>query len=484
MLILPLLLIFPALTLADTRAPAQEEFPIDDTPGFSFMRTLSDLELHDLNDERWNVYGQTTYISQWHPVFHAAYTNLNGSTNSLLPQARNAFTGTVDFYAGFKLWEGTEIYGAPEMISETPFANLKGLGGSIQDFEFQKSGSSQPTWYRSRAYLRQTFNFGGKSTHLDSGPMQLGQNVDSQRMVITLGDLSVLDIFDRNTFAGDLRQQFFNMSFMTNAAYDFAADVHGYTVGLAGELYYDNWALRFGRFLPPKNPNSLAIDFRMFKFYGDQVEVEHKHTWLGQPGSVRILGYHNHEYTGSFSGAIAAYEANPGHNNAANCQTFNYGSTNANAPDLCWARKANDKYGIGINLEQYLTPDIGLFFRGMYSDGNTEVYNYTSTDRSASLGAVFHGRLWNRHKDAFGIGLAQNMLSASHVKYLQLGGIDQFIGDGAIRYRPEQVLDIYYKFHLISSAWATADYQIINNPGYNADRGPVNIYGLRFHLEF
>ncbi len=479
-----MLLIMPTLANADTRVPAKEEFPEDDVPGFSFMRALSELDLHDLNDERWNVYGQGTVISQWHPAFPAAYTRLNGSPNSLLPQAQNAFTGTVTFYAGFKLWEGTEIYGAPEMISETPFSDLKGLGGSIQNFEFQKSGTMQPTWYRSRAYLKQTFNFGGEVSDADSGPMQLAGTTNSRRLVVTVGDLSVLDIFDKNTFAGDLRQQFFNMSFMTNAAYDFAADVHGYTLGMAGELYYDNWAFRYGRFMEPKNPNDLAIDFRVFKFYGDQIEVEHKHKIFDQEGAIRILGYHNHVYTGSFSSAIAAFEANPAKNNAANCQTWNYGSSNANAPDVCWVRKADDKYGIGINLEQRLTKDVGVFFRGMYSDGNTEVYSYTSTDSSLSLGTVFHGRLWDRHKDAIGIGLAQNMLSSSHIKYLQMGGIDQFIGDGNINYKPEQVFDIYYKFHLISSAWATADYQFINNPGYNADRGPVNVFGVRFHVEF
>ncbi len=467
----------------DQRPPAPEEFPIDDKPVFSVMRYLSEIGWHDLQDERWNAYGQGTTISQWHPAFPAAYTNLNGSPNSLLPQAQNALTNTVTFYGGLKLWQGTELYAAPEMISETPFSNLKGLGGSIQNFEFQKSGSMQPTWYRSRAFMRQTFNFAGTQSHLDSAPLQLGGDVSSRRTVISLGDMSVLDIFDKNTFAGDLRQQYFNMSFMTNAAYDFAADVHGYSLGLAIEQYYANWALRFGRFMLPKNPNDLNLDFRVFKYYGDNLELEHKHTLFGQEGAVRILGYHNHAHTGSFSGAIAAFAANPAQN-AVSCSGWNYGSNNANAPDVCWSRKTNDKYGIGINFEQRLNDDIGIFFRGMYSDGNTEVYNFTSTDRSLSTGIVFHGRLWDRHKDAFGLGLAQNMLSASHAQYLALGGIDQFIGDGAIRYKPEQVFDMYYKMNLLSSTWVTADYQIINNPGYNADRGPVNMLGLRFHVEF
>ncbi len=30
----------------------------------------------------------------------------------------------------------------------------------------------------------------------------------------------------------------------------------------------------------------------------------------------------------------------------------------------------------------------------------------------------------------------------------------------------------------------TVDYQHFNNPAYNADRGPVNVWGVRFHEEF
>jgi len=477
------IILFKSVAHAEQRAPMPEEFPVDDKPVFSVMRYLSEIGWHDLDDEIWNIYGQGTTISQWHPAFPAAYTNLNGTNNSLQAQAQNAITSTVTFYAGFKLMKGTEFYGAPEMISETAFSNLKGLGGSIQNFEFQKSGTMQPTWYRSRLLLRQTFNYAGTDMHLDSGPLQLAGTVSSRRTVLHLGDMSVLDIFDKNTFAGDLRQQFFNMSFMTYAAYDFAADSRGYTIGLAIEQYFDNWAFRFGRYMLPKNPNDLNLDFRVLKNYGDNLEIEHKHHLLGQEGAVRILGYHNHATTGSFSSAIAALEADPA-KNAANCTSWNYASNNTTAPDVCWARQPNEKYGIGLNFEQRLNNDIGIFFRGMYSDGNTEVYNFTSTDSSLSAGVVFHGRLWHRHKDAVGVGVAQNMLSANHIHYLAMGGSDQFIGDGNINYRPEQVFDIYYKMNLISSTWASADYQVINNPGYNADRGPVNMLGLRFHVEF
>ena len=193
--------------------------------------------------------------------------------------------------------------------------------------------------------------------------------------------------------------------FSTYAAYDFASDARGYSYGGVGELHWDSWAARYGRITPPKQPNQLPIDFRLFKYYGDQLEVEHKHNLRGQEGMVRILAYRNHENMGRFSDAIAAFDANP-EENASTCTGFNYGSQNAGAPDLCWARKPNVKKGIGAFAEQYIGHDIGVFGRGMYSDGKTEVDAYTSDDRSATLGVLAkrfrlvaskgHGRHWRQ----------------------------------------------------------------------------------------
>ncbi len=451
---------------------------------FSLIKAISNLGLYQMNEERWNAYGQATYISSWKPSFPAAYTNLNGSPNSLVPEAERSFTGTVTGYFGLKVVDGSEIYLAPEMISELPLSDLKGLGGSIQNFELQKTGAVSATWYKSRFYLKQTFNLGGDSNRVASGPMQLASNYDTHRLVFTVGNMSILDVFDKNIYSGDLRQQFFNMAFMTHAAYDFAADARGYSVGAAAELYYDDWTFRLGRYAPPQNPNQLGLDFRFFKYYGDQAELEHRHVIAGLPGAVRVLGFRNHERMGSFQDAIAAFQANPAQNNAANCTTFNYDSANATAPDLCFVRKANDKMGIGINLEQSLHENVGVFLRAMYSDGKTEVFSYTSADRSLSLGTMINGGLWGRNKDAVGIGYGISGISPSHVAYLNLGGIDGFVGDGKINYSPEQVVDIFYKINLISSAWATLDYQHIANPAFNADRGPVDVYGVRAHFEF
>jgi high affinity Mn2+ porin len=479
-----ILLLCAVFSVATARAKDAEYPELNDKDEFSLMGTLSDLGLHNLKDERWNAYSQGTYISSFKQAFPAAYTNLNGTPNSLLPNAERSFTATFTAYFGLKAWwTGGQFYMAPEMISERPLSGLRGIGGAIQNFELQKNGTEHSTWYIPRIYYRQTVSFGGTSTEVKSAPMQLAGTVDSRRFVLTAGGFSILDFFDKNTYAGDLRHQFFNIAFMTNAAYDFAADARGYTWGLVGEYYFDDWAFRLAHIAGPKDPNQLQLNFYMLKHYGDQAELEHKHVIKGQPGAIKILGYRNHENMGSFSDAISAFQADPA-KNATTCTGFNYGSDNSSAPDLCWARKPNVKMGIGINMEQAITEDIGLFFRGMYSDGKTEVYSYTSADQSLSFGAVMKGFRWGREKDSLGLGYAQSWISKIHAAYLNMGGIDGFIGDGKINQKPEQVVDIYYQWHVVKSAWLSFDYQHLVNPAYNADRGPVNIYGARVHFEF
>jgi hypothetical protein len=270
---------------------------------------------------------------------------------------------------------------------------------------------------------------------------------------------------------------------MTYAAYDFASDARGYSRGVVAEFYWDNWALRAGRVTPPEYPNQLQTDWRLWKYYGDQFELERDHKWRAQEGSVRVLGFRNHEKIGRFSDAISAFEADP-RKNATTCAGFNYGSNNATAPDLCWARKPNNKLGIGIFGEQYIAKDIGVFARGMYADGKSEVDAYTSTDRSMDAGVLGKGALWSRPRDVAGAGAHLGWISSSHASYLGMGGIDGFVGDGSIKAAPEEAVDAFYNVYLRKSLWLAGDYQHVGNPGFNAARGPVNIFCVKIHGEF
>ncbi len=434
-------------------------------------------------EEQVNAYGQFTYIWHQKQPFSAAYTNLNGSPNSLSPAKERSFTTTATAFLGWRAWRGGELYFVPELISELPLSGLHGLGGSIQNAELEKNGTVRPTIYRARLFLRQSWGLGGETTPVESGPMQLAGSTDSRRFVLTAGNLSVIDLFDKNAYAGDVRQQFINMNFLTYSAFDFAADARGYSWGITGEYFHDEWAIRAGRFLGPRHPNQLSLNFSIMNFHGDQLEIERKHDLYGRPGKLRVLVYRNVADMGRWDDAINAFQANPARNAAA-CTDFNYNSSNTNAPDLCWARRPNTKVGIGASVEQSVTEDVGIFLRGMKSDGRTEVFSYTATDSSLSFGAIAKGLRWGRAQDALGVGYARNWLSASHVAYLNLGGIDGFIGDGRISYRPEQVLEIYYSLNVNRYLWVTADAQRVVNPAYNSDRGPAKLFGVRLHAEF
>ena len=447
------------------------------------MKLLSEGGLHDIENETWNAYGQFTYISSWKQPFPALYTNLNGSINSLLPSAERSFTGTATIYLGARLWKGAQAYFVPELISERPLSQLKGLAGAIQNFELQKGGEETPQVYVSRAFLKQTFGFGGSRVAQESGPLQLGRSYDSRRLVIAAGNFSILDFFDKNAFDIDPRQGFFSLGYLTYSAFDFASNARGYSWGAVAELYWDDWAVRYGRITPPKEPNQLPVDFRLAKYYGDQVELEHQHHILGQEGILRALAYRNRENIGRFNDAITAFESDPA-KNATTCRSFNYGSSSANAPDLCWARRSNVKVGVGLFGQQYIAKKVGLFARGMVSDGRTEVDAYTSADRSATFGALAKGSLWRRSRDVAGVGLNFDWISGIHAQYLRLGGIDGFVGDGTITAAGEANVDAFYSFNLQKVLWLSGDYQHVVNPGFNAGRGPVNIFSFRIHGEF
>jgi hypothetical protein len=276
------------------------------------------------------------------------------------------------------------------------------------------------------------------------------------------------------------------MAFLSHGAYDFAADSRGYTFGGLFELHYDDWALRAGRFAAPKEPNQLELDYRIDRFYSDQAELEHAHRISGRPGVVRLLGYRNRENMGGFADAVGAFQADAG-KNAAACTSsshFNYGSENSSAPDLCWVREPRIKFGMGVSFEQQLTNDVGVFARAMVSDGRTEVYSFTSSDTSASLGAVVHGTPWHRPFDVVGTAYAASWISSAHAQYLALGGVDGFIGDGGLRRGSERVWELFYSLNVFRTIGLSADYQHISNPAYNADRGPLNVLSGRVHAEF
>ena len=413
--------------------------------------------------EPWNAKFQATYIWQKHPGFSAAYSG----PNSLLSTPEKSYSFTSTAYLGLRLARDTELYFNPEAVQGVAFSGLTGLGG-LNNSELQKTAGPNLTLYRARLFVRQTWGLGGEREAVESQANQLGGSRDKNRVVLTAGNLAASDLFDGNAYAHDARTQFMNWSFLTHGAYDFAADARGYSWGAALEYFGDDWAIRAGRFAQPKEPNGLPLDFAMGRHYGDQVEVEKSYQLSGQPGKVRLLVFRNQVYTGGFSDALA---------NAAKT---------GGVPDTASVRRLQSKTGVGLNMEQALSPDMGVFARLARSNGKTEVYAFAEIDRSLSAGATLQGSRWGRPNDSLGIAYAQNGLSSSHQAFLAAGGIGFFVGDGALNYRPEKIVEGYYSLGLplLKQSAVSLGMQYIRNPGYNADRGPVKVFAARLHTEF
>ena len=409
---------------------------------------------------------QSTYNSQRHPAFPSAGSGLN----SLTPGTDTMFTFSLTGHWGKRLESGAEVYANVELTSGDPFArNLVGLGG-FTNGEITRAGGKQPKPYLQRLFWRQTWNQGGGREWLDSDFNQMARWVDKNRFVLTVGNFSTLDVFDDNAYAKDPRTQFMNWSHWTYGAFDYAADARGFGWGVAGEWYRGDWVYRLGRMSGPKKPNELQVDWDLLRHYGDQFEIEHAHELNGQPGKARLLAWRNRAVTASFQDATRYLQNNPG----ADPQTF-----------FQVRNGEKTKYGLGINLEQALSDNVGMFLRAMQADGRTETYAFTEIDASLSAGTLLKGRLWGRAADTAGLAYMENRLSNDRRAFLEAGGMSYFIGDGSsFQYRPERGIEAFYSVGLSKHLWVTGDVQHIQNPAYNALRGPVRVYALRLHAEF
>jgi high affinity Mn2+ porin len=153
--------------------------------------------------------------------------------------------------------------------------------------------------------------------------------------------------------------------------------------------------------------------------------------------------------------------------------------------DISAVRQYQSRGGLSFNLEQQLTEQLGLFARAGWANGNIEPYEFTDVDRTVAAGLQVTGKQWGRPDDTVGIAGVINGISSEHIAFLNAGGLGILVGDGMLpNPGPEEIFETYYSYALTSSVKLTADYQFINNPGYNTDRGPANVFAGRVHWQF
>ena len=237
----------------------------------------------DSGAEQWAIHGQSTYTQQYQPAFRSPYQG----PQSLPAAANGRETFDATLYAGFRPWKGAEIWINPEADQGFGLGNSFGVAGYLSG-EAYKVGENDPYYRMSRAFFRQTIDLGGDTQKVDPGLNQLGGTQTANRLVLTAGKLSVVDIFDTNKYAHDPRNDFLNWSIVDAGSFDYAADAWGSTYGAAAEWYQDWWTVRVGLFDMSSTPNSTQLSLPLLHQDQFVTELEERHTLWGQPGKLKI----------------------------------------------------------------------------------------------------------------------------------------------------------------------------------------------------
>jgi high affinity Mn2+ porin len=445
----------------------------------------NDKDKRKLLPEGWNFHAQTTLI----PNFTAGFGALYSGPNSLSTQAQRVGTITSDLFLGAPLWHGAEFHSDLLVWQGFGLSNSFGLE-NFSDVDAFKSGTVDPRYMMSHFFVRQTFGLGGEQEDVPDGFFTLSGKRDVSRITLTVGRLSMPDIFDYNTYNHDGHTQFMSWG-STMLPWDYASDTNGFTTGIAIELNQKDWAVRYGWFQMPGTPNGLTADDRIFtwpiepgerttngefwKSWGMMLEFERRWHIEEHPGAIRLQTWVANGRWASYHEATTLLLASPPDPNIP-------AGVQSNVPAAAFAY--HSKYGFGVNWEQEITKTVGVFGRAGWQDGQTAAAAYNDSNWAAQLGLSVKGAAWHRPGDTFGLCGNVAGISSAQQAFLKAGGLGIQNGDGNLSYAPETSFETYYDIALAKSTHLAFDYQFYANPAFNHARGPVNVFLARLHWEY
>jgi high affinity Mn2+ porin len=411
--------------------------------------------------EWYSIHGQSTFTLQYHPSFNSPFQG----ANSLSPTNNGRATFDATLFLGLRIWDGLEFYVNPEVDEGFGLDNTVGIAG-FSSAEAYKIGATNPYYETQRAFARYTLGLGGTEEKIDADANQLAGTRMSDNITITAGKFAVTDIFDTNSYAHDPRADFLNWTIVDAGAFDYAANSWGYTYGGAVEWTQSWWTVRGGFFDLSQVPNQVDLDPTLSQFEL-VTELEERHTLFGHAGKLKILFFNNRGRMANYNDAVRLALAT--------------GTT----PEVSLVRRYSSRPGVAFNLEQAITDDLGVFARASLNDGHKEAYEFTDVNRSVSAGLSLAGNRWGRADDTVGVAGVLNDASKDMRNYLAAGGLGILIGDGALpKAGFEKILEAYYNASIVTGIRATLDFQHVEDPGYDAERGPVEIFAVRLHAEF
>ena len=414
-----------------------------------------------------NFHAQTTISWQGYPAFRSPYEGPNSLPGG--GQGREVSDATLS--AGVRLWQGAEAWVDPEIDQGFGLGDTHGIAGFTSG-EAYKFGSAYPYARVQRYFIRQTIDLGGDEQKVDADFNQFAGSQTANRLVLTIGKFSIADLFDTNKYANSAKSDFLNWTVLNAATFDYAGDAWGYTYGGAAEWYQGDWTLRGGVFdlsATPAggvSPFAYGLDptFDQFQLVG---EIERRYSLWDQPGAIKITGVLSRGRAGDYAAAIALSQAT------------------GMPADIDAVRSYTSRPSFSVNWQQQVTENVGVFARAGWADGNIEPWDFTDVDRTVSGGVSLNGKPWGRPDDTIGIAGVVNGISAVHQEFFNDGGLGILIGDGMLPHPGlEEIFETYYSYALTDSIKLAADYQFVNNPGYNTDRGPANVFSGRVHWQY
>lgn len=404
----------------------------------------------------WTSHVQITVISQQHTAFRALYSGKNSLADTVEPIATSV---TSTLFLGRQLWKGAAFYFNPELSAGNGLSFASGVAGALNG-ETYRVGAVQPQVFIARAYLQQYFSLGNSEyEYVSDDQNQVAEKVPVNRFTLRAGKFAISDFFDDNAYSKDPRTQFLNWSLWANGAWDYPANTRGYTYGFVAEVTKRNWSLRFSSVAVPRIANNSSMEYKLSKANGETVEYERRYRLGESKGKISAIASAIFNRSPSYSEGLKAIA-----------------DSNIFLLNVISGKAENNKYGgskyvLGLNIEQEITDDIGLFSRIGWNDGKYVSWAFTEIDRTANIGLSINGKRWKRPDDLFGIASVVNGISSGHRAFLKAGGYGFIIGDGNLNYGHESVFETFYNAKLTNFFWVTFDYQFVKNPGYNKDRG-------------
>jgi high affinity Mn2+ porin len=446
-----------AVTIPEGSQPAQQQTQTGENGSPAMFSS------HLIADRFW-LSGQANLIFQAHGPFHSPYQG----TNSLIGTGETANSRVFTLFTGLKLRRFTEVLFDLEETSGGGLSQALGIAG-FTNLDVVRNPTLGQGVYMSRIMLHQTFPLTADRIDIDPNPFNLQSSIPRKRIELRVGKMSVVDFFDVNGIGSDSHLQFTNWAIDNNGAYDYAADTRGYTYAAILEYQSPRFGVRFGEALMPTVANGIDLEWDLRVARAENLELEFRPGWLqGLPTYIRPIAYLNHANMGSYTDAINAWKA----------------GTNPTPDVTLYRHQGTLKQGFGLNIEQDLPANFRAYFRGGWNESHHESFAYTEINNTVSFGLDLAGDQWRRKYDRIGTAFVTSGLSNDHRTYLADGGLGFLLGDGRLNYGRENISETYYNAHIWRGIYAAAQLSFVVNPGYNRDRGPAVIPGLRGHVDF